>query len=114
MLQASWDFAHDLALALGEINPERLLSELSLTQYRRWIDHVRRQGLPLRNQEALLRHLNAGVFNATGRMKTPLTADDFDWRDRPSVSKPQSGVDQAVLNQMLGDMSSLSFDSETK
>ncbi|CAH0531212.1 hypothetical protein [Vibrio hippocampi] len=84
-----------------------MLASMPLSEYWRWVHHIRQRGLPSRNVERQLQQLNAGVLNASGRFK-PVTPNDFSLQ--PSTTKTaETGVDQNVLNQMLGDMSSLSF-----
>ncbi|PTC02027.1 hypothetical protein C9980_25140 [Vibrio mediterranei] len=84
---------------------ERLLSEISLSQYRRWLSYLSKNGLTHRNQEKLLQQLNAGVLNASGRLPTPVTAKDFDWREPKHNSR--SSLQQNELNQILSESASI-------
>ncbi|OEF59287.1 hypothetical protein A1OW_21610 [Enterovibrio norvegicus] len=85
-----------------------MLAAMPLSTYWGWVDYLRRHGLPSRNTERLLQQLNAGVLNASGRYQN-VAPSDFMIGPRKDAPTDE-GVSQSVLNQMLGDMSSLSFD----
>ncbi|WP_394628560.1 hypothetical protein [Vibrio barjaei] len=92
-------------MELKRIDVEGLLNEMSLTQYYRWLAYLGKNGLPHRNQERLLQQLNAGVLNASGRLRTLVTATDFDWRDKQHHSR--TSLQQNELNQILSESASI-------
>nr|AKN36444.1 hypothetical protein [Vibrio splendidus] len=82
-----------------------MLSSMSLTDYRGWIRHIKANGFSFRNQELLLQQMNASIFNATGRMTNPLSADDFSVRKATQAASP-STLSQPVLNELLSQQAS--------
>ncbi|MDA0107823.1 hypothetical protein OH456_06695 [Vibrio sp. La 4.2.2] len=92
-------------MELKRIDVEQLLNDMSLSQYRRWLTYIARNGLTHRNQERLLQQLNAGVLNASGRWASPVLAQDFDWR-REHEREPQA-LSQVVLTQLLCERASI-------
>ncbi|EGQ7854371.1 hypothetical protein LCX39_004052 [Vibrio vulnificus] len=83
-----------------------MLADMPISVYWGWVEHVRLRGLPFQNTERLLQYLNAGVLNASGRYQ-PVSPSDFSLQPNKG-NAPACG--QAVLTQMLSDMSSLSFE----
>ncbi|OCH31842.1 hypothetical protein A6E13_16580 [Aliivibrio fischeri] len=84
-----------------------MLGAMPLSDYYRWVKRIRQSGFPSRNIEMQLQQLNAGVLNASGRFKI-VSSSDFSLQKK-SVKKDEPTLNQNVLNQILGDISSLSF-----
>lgn len=90
-----------------------MLAEMPLSDYWRWLARRRKMGWSFRNAELLLQSLNANVLNASGRFNPPLTADAFSVAPK-QTEKELPSCNQAILNQILSESSSLSFDHVTE
>ncbi|MGX9996654.1 hypothetical protein [Vibrio sp. JZG120] len=89
-------------------SPTRMLAEMPLSDYWRWLDRRSKAGLTFRNAEVLLQQLNASVLNASGRYQNTFSAADFNLHQRQEKSQTPI-CEQSVLNQILSEQSSLSF-----
>ncbi|HGF5004080.1 TPA: hypothetical protein ACF334_004456 [Vibrio parahaemolyticus] len=98
----------DLATEHKCSSPTRMLAEMPLSDYWRWIKRRKKSGFSFRTAEWLMQQLNANVLNASGRYTKQLSAADFSLHQRED--KPsQPACSQSVLNQILSEGSSLSF-----
>ncbi|MCG6268312.1 hypothetical protein [Vibrio furnissii] len=83
-----------------------MLSDMSLSDYWRRVEYVRRRGLPGRDLVIQLQTLNAGVLNASRAYTHKFTPQDFDFYR--AKSKPdQAAMNQNVLAQILSETASI-------